>query len=91
MKKQDLIEIVASKTGETKKAVESIINTTFDTIVESMKSQEVVDIYGFGKFEAVCKPAHMGRNPQTGEEKLIEAKLNPKLRYSATVKKAINC
>jgi DNA-binding protein HU-beta len=90
MKKQDLIDAVASKTGETKKVVATIIDSTFNTIIDSMKAGEVVDIYGFGKFESVHKEAHMGKNPMTGEEKLVEAKNNPKLRYSSAVKKAIN-
>lgn len=90
MKKAELIDVIASTTGETKKVVESVLNTTFETIINSMKNGEIVDIYGFGKFEAVFKEAHMGKNPRTGEEKMVPAKKNPKLRYSSAVKKAIN-
>lgn len=90
MKKAELIEAIASKTGESTKVVESVVNSVFDTIVDTMKNGEVVDIYGFGKFEAVFKEAHMGKNPKTGEEKMVEAKYNPKLRYSSAVKKTIN-
>ena len=90
MKKPELIDVIASKTGNEKKVVASIVEGVFDTIVETMKAGEVVDIYGFGKFESVHKEAHMGKNPMTGEEKKVEAKNNPKLRYSSAVKKAIN-
>lgn len=90
MKKPELIDAIASKTGQEKKVVAAVVDCTFDTIVETMKAGEVVDIYGFGKFESVYKEAHMGKNPKTGEEKMVEAKNNPKLRYSSAVKKAIN-
>lgn len=90
MKKPELIDAIASKTGEEKKVVAAIVDSVFETIVDTMKVGEVVDIYGFGKFESVFKEAHMGKNPKTGEEKMVEAKNNPKLRYSSAVKKAIN-
>lgn len=90
MKKPELIDVIASKTGKEKKDVLTIVDSVFDTIVETMKAGEVVDIYGFGKFESVYKEAHIGKNPKTGEEKMVEAKNNPKLRYSSAVKKAIN-
>ena len=90
MKKPELIDAIASKTGNEKKVVASIVDSVFSTIVETMKNGEIVDIYGFGKFESVHKEAHMGKNPMTGAETLIEAKNNPKLRYSSAVKKAIN-
>ena len=90
MKKPELIDAIASKTSKEKKDVAAIVDCVFDTIVETMKSGEIVDIYGFGKFESVYKEAHMGKNPKTGEEKMVEAKHSPKLRYSSAVKKAIN-
>lgn len=90
MKKPELIDVIASKTGESKKVVTSIVDTMLESIVETMKSGDVVDIYGFGKFESVHKPAHTSKNPKTGEEVLVEAKNNPKLRYKSAVKKALN-
>lgn len=90
MKKAELIDVIASKTNEPKKVVENVVNTMLNTIVESMKNNEVVDIYGFGKFKAVHKEAHMGKNPRTGEEKMVPAKNTPKLSYSSAVKNAIN-
>lgn len=91
MKKPDLIDTIASKTRTEKKTVSLIVDTVFSTIVDTMKSGETVDIYGFGKFESVYKEAHLGKNPKTGEEKMIDGKYNPKLKYSSAVKKLINC
>lgn len=90
MKKQDLVEVIASKTGETKKSVENIVNCVFDTIVQRMKAGEIIDIHGFGKFVTTFKEAHEGKNVRTGEVVQVAAKYTPKLRYSSTVKKIIN-
>lgn len=90
MKKPELIDAIASKTGESKKVVENIVNETFQTIVNTLKSNEAIDIYGFGKFESVFKEERMGKNPRTGEEKLIPSKYTPKLRFKPAVKKLLN-
>ena len=45
MKKPELIDVIASKTGKEKKDVLTIVDSVFDTIVETMKAGEVVDIY----------------------------------------------
>ena len=90
MKKPELIDAIASKTGNEKKVVATVVDSVFDTLVETIKTGEVVDIYGFGKFESVYKEAHEGKNPKTGEITVVNAKYNPKLRYSSAVKKALN-
>lgn len=90
MKKQDLIDVVASKTGENKKIVDTIINATFDTIVESLKQKEDVDIYGFGKFKAILKEEHKAKNPKTGEYVTVPSKYKAKMTYSSSVQNIIN-
>ena len=55
-----------------------------------MKEHETIDIYAFGKFEAVHKDAGTGRNPKTGETTVTPAKEVPKFRFSGAVKKALN-
>ena len=90
MKKQDLVDVIASNTGENKKVVEKIVNNIFDTIVESLKKEEVVDIYGFGKFKTVYKEAHKAKNPKTGEIFDVPGKYKAKMTYSSAVQNAIN-
>jgi DNA-binding protein HU-beta len=43
-----------------------------------------------GRFYAVDQPEREGRNPATGETITIEARRQPKLKISATLKKAVN-
>lgn len=90
MKKPELIEALAAKTNESKKTVETIVNAFTELVVDKMKEHEPVDIYAFGKFEAVHKEAGTGRNPRTGETTTTPAKDVPKFRFSGAVKKALN-
>ncbi|MFW6305968.1 MAG: HU family DNA-binding protein, partial [Bacillota bacterium] len=60
MTKTDLIDIIAEKTGLTKKDSGEAVNAVFDTIVEylsdesnkSESERDNVQIIGFGTFEA---------------------------------------
>ncbi len=90
MKKPELIEALAAKTNESNKTVETIFNAFTELVVEKMKEHETIDIYAFGKFEAVHKDAGTGRNPKTGETIVTPAKEVPKFRFSGAVKKALN-
>ena len=90
MKKQEVIEALAAKTGESNKTVESIFTAFTDLVIEKMKEHETIDIYAFGKFEAVHKEAGTGRNPKTGETTVTPAKAVPKFRFWGAVRKALN-
>ena len=90
MKKPELIETLAARTNESNKTVESFLNAFTEVVIEKMKEHETIDIYAFGKFEAVHKEAGTGRNPKTGETTVTPAKEVPKFRFSGAVKKALN-
>lgn len=90
MKKHELIEVLASKTGESKAVIGIILESFVDTIGETLKKNESVDITGFAKFEAVEQAARIVRNPKTGETKENPAKLVPKCRFKTAVKNKLN-
>ena len=50
MNKTELVAAVAQKTGLTKKDAERVVNAAVDTVVESMKKGEKVQLSGFGIF-----------------------------------------
>lgn len=70
-------------------AAEATVNTVFDTIKAKLESGESVEIYGFGKFEIVSKPARKGRNPKTGEEIEIAAKDAVKFKAAKALSEAV--
>jgi nucleoid DNA-binding protein len=74
MTKQQLIEAVATKTGHTKAAVETVVDSVLGTIAEKLQGDERVDLRGFGSFVVKDKKARQGRHPRTGETIEIAAK-----------------
>ena len=72
MNKGDLIEIVAKKTGMTKKDAAEAVNLTLTTIQANVKKG--VLLVGFGSFSVTRRKARLGRNPQTGESIKIKAR-----------------
>ncbi|MFC1598546.1 HU family DNA-binding protein [Patescibacteria group bacterium] len=70
MNKAALIEAVASKTRLTKKQVDEIIETSIETIMETLSNGEEVTLAGFGTFSAKLRHARMGVNPQNPKERI---------------------
>ena len=89
MNKTELVAAVAQKTGLTKKDAERVVNATMDTVVETMKKGEKVQLSGFGIFEVKTREARVGRNPRTKESIQIPASRQPAFKASKTLKDAI--
>ena len=67
MTKAELVEQVAETTQLTKKHAELIVNTVFESIVESLKEGEKIELRGFGSFRIRQRGSRIGRNPKTGD------------------------
>ena len=89
MNKTELVAAVAQKTGLTKKDAERVVNATVDTLVESLKKGEKVQISGFGIFETKTREARVGRNPRTKETIQIPASKNPVFKAAKALKDAV--
>jgi DNA-binding protein HU-beta len=89
MNKQGLSELVHAKLGGTKVQADGIVDDLFSTIVETLKKGEEVSIASFGIFSAKQKAARMARNPKTGEQIKVAAKMVPKFRAAKALKDAI--
>ncbi len=67
MNKVELIEKVALDARVTKKDASEIVNCVFDTILDSLKSGDLVKIAGFGSFQIKTRASREGMNPITKE------------------------
>ena len=67
MTKADLIEEVSRVVELTRKESEVIVETIFDSVVESLKTGDKVEIRGFGSFRTRERKGRVGRNPKSGE------------------------
>ena len=87
MNKTELTNKVAQKAELDKKTAEKAVNALFETLTEAFEAEEKIQIMGFGTFEVRERPAHIGRNPATGESIEIAATKTPVFKASKTLKK----
>ena len=88
MTKQELVDIIATKTQTTEKTATALLNAVTSAVMEAMSRGDNVQLIGFGKFEVRLRKARKGRNPKTGEAIDIPAKTVPVFRPGATIKRA---
>lgn len=89
MTKSQILQVLADKTGLSKKDISSVMDTMTDlAYVEVKKNGEFV-VPGIGKLVKVRRDARMGRNPATGEEIQIPAKTVVKFRVAKAAKDAV--
>lgn len=74
MTKADIVEKVAEKCGISKKDSIDMVESVFSVLKTTLENGEDIKISGFGKFEVKNKHERKGRNPQTGEAIIIEAR-----------------
>ena len=80
MNKATLISKIAEKSDLSKKQVETVLNTFIDTVLETLKEGDQVQLMGFGTFEVKERAARIGRKPSTGESIEIPAKKIPSFK-----------
>ena len=72
--KNEMLQQVQDKTGLTKKESMAGLDGLFEIIKGELSHGKPVMISGFGKWTVVKKKARKGRNPQTGEDLIIDAR-----------------
>ena len=90
MKKAEIIEALAEKTGLTKADVARVYEGTFELFKEELGKGNDVAVAGFGTFKVSERAAREGRNPQTGETMTIAASKNPKFKAGKALKDMVN-
>lgn len=89
MTKSELIESVARQLKITKSRAEQVVNCVFDTMVESLKRGDGIEIRGFGSFTVRdCRP-YEGRNPRTGEPVAVSQKRKPHFKVGKELKELV--
>ncbi len=88
--KADLIEEVLRITELPRKESETIVETIFDSIIESLQKGDKIEIRGFGSFRTRQRRGRVGRNPKTGEKVEVPAKKIPFFKPSKELKDFVN-
>lgn len=90
MTKADLIEEVSAVSSLSKKTSEVVVNTFFESIVDSLQRQKKVELRGFGSFKLRRRRARTGRNPKTGERVDVPAKVVPYFKPGKDLRELVN-
>lgn len=88
--KADLIEEVLRITELPRKESETVVETIFDSIIESLQKGEKIEIRGFGSFRTRQRRGRVGRNPKTGEKVEVPPKNIPFFKPSKELKDFVN-
>ncbi|MQL51828.1 DNA-binding protein [Desulfofundulus thermobenzoicus] len=90
MTKGELIDVVANKTGNTKKVAAKVVDAVLATLEEAVRRGEEVRIAGFGAFLVKERAERQARNPQTGESISIPARKAVVFRPGKELRAAVN-
>ena len=90
MNKAELIELIANKTGTSKRQSEECVDLVINAITKSVAKGEKVTLVGFGTFERRDRRARKGRDPRSGVAIDIPAKKVPAFSAGKQFKQAVN-
>lgn len=90
MTKAELVDFIAEEADLTKAAAASALEATVKGISKGLKKEGKVTLVGFGTFSAKKRAARTGRNPQTGAEVKIPARVVPGFKAGNKLKESLN-
>lgn len=90
MTKAEIVEQIYERVGFSKKEAAELVEKVFEIIKETLAEGEKVKISGFGNFVVRHKNARKGRNPQTGQEILLDARKVLTFKPSLVLKTVLN-
>ncbi|MGB6067643.1 MAG: integration host factor subunit alpha [Desulfomonilaceae bacterium] len=88
--KADIAQKIADDCGFMKGEASEIMEKLLDIMKTTLIAGEDVMISGFGKWNVKSKRSRRGRNPQTGEEIVLDARKVITWKYSPRLKAAVN-
>lgn len=89
MNKSELVAAVAEKAGLSKKDADKAVAAFIDSVVETLKSGDKVQLVGFGNFEVRERAARTGINPLTKQTIEIAASKSPVFKAGKAFKDAV--
>lgn len=86
MTKADLVEEIAVQTGVSKNHTALIVDHLLDAFCRALSEGKHLEIRGFGTFKVRERRARRARNPRSGTEVMVPAKLVPVFKPSKELK-----
>jgi len=89
MTKREIALKISEQTGIKQVVVKTIVQKVFDTIFESLKDGNKIEIRNFGVFKVRKSKRRIGRNPKTGEVVPVPERKTVAFKPGLLMKKAI--
>ncbi len=84
LSKDELVTLVANRSGQTKKLIAELLDITFDTMVEQIKTGIEVPVHRFGKFALATRSVFEGKpgdkNREKGTRQVVRFKMSAPLK-----------
>jgi len=90
MTKAQLVAEVARGADLTKKDAEVIVSTVLESIVDSLKDGDRIELRGFGSFRIRVRGSRIGRNPKTGARVEVPSKKIPYFKPGKHLRELLN-
>ena len=88
--KKDLIEIIAKEQDQLPyRDIELSVKTIIETMVNSLRQGERIEIRGFGSFSLRYRKSRVGRNPKSGQSVNIEERYVPHFKPGKNLKERV--
>jgi nucleoid DNA-binding protein len=87
--KKEIVEKIVEQTGVKQIDVKSIVQKTFDAIVEALAKGQKVELRNFGVFKVKSRKPRTGRNPRTGDTVPVPAKKAVAFKAGMVMKKKV--
>jgi integration host factor subunit alpha len=88
--KAHIAKIIRNGLGFTNAHSAQLVDSLVETIKEILESGEDVLITGFGKFRVKEKSKRRGRNPQTGQDLMLDARRVVTFRCAGVLRDKVN-
>lgn len=90
MNKSDLVAKIAEKIDIPVSKAEEILSALLEGIMKTLKQGETVTLVGFGRFGIKKRAARKVRNPRTGAEMQVKAKVVPFFKAGKELKETVD-
>lgn len=90
MTNKELVSAVAKKSDYLQRDVKKVLETLENVIVDRLSKEEEVKLFHGFSVVGTMKDQHIARNPKSGEEIVVPAKIAVKAKISPSFKKRVN-
>lgn len=90
MTKSELIDAIAESRGISRRTAEEVVGVVFDGMRDALCDGGRIEIRGFGSFKVRHYKGRVGRNPKTGQQIEVRAKVLPIFKVSKLMRQLVN-